>query len=100
MPELPEVETSRRRGIEPHLVGATILHAVCAQRSAALAGFRGDLSPERRNPVLSVQSPRQIPASGAAGRLGNHRPSGDVGEPAHPALKSCRLISTTTLTWS
>lgn len=27
MPELPEVETSRR-GIEPHLVGATILHAV------------------------------------------------------------------------
>lgn len=27
MPELPEVETSRR-GIEPHLAGATILHAV------------------------------------------------------------------------
>ena len=27
MPELPEVETSRR-GIEPHLVGATILHAI------------------------------------------------------------------------
>ncbi len=27
MPELPEVETSRR-GIEPHLVGQTILHAV------------------------------------------------------------------------
>ena len=27
MPELPEVETSRR-GIEPHLVGANILHAV------------------------------------------------------------------------
>lgn len=26
MPELPEVETNRR-GIEPHLVGATILHA-------------------------------------------------------------------------
>ena len=26
MPELPEVETSRR-GIEPHLVGAKILHA-------------------------------------------------------------------------
>ncbi|MEI5144017.1 DNA-formamidopyrimidine glycosylase family protein, partial [Pseudomonas aeruginosa] len=25
MPELPEVETTRR-GIEPHLVGATILH--------------------------------------------------------------------------
>lgn len=27
MPELPEVETSRR-GIEPHLAGATILHAI------------------------------------------------------------------------
>ena len=27
MPELPEVETSRR-GIEPHLVGEKILHAV------------------------------------------------------------------------
>lgn len=35
MPELPEVETSRR-GIEPHLVGATILHAVV--RNDACAG--------------------------------------------------------------
>ena len=34
MPELPEVETSRR-GIEPHLVGATILHAVCATDACA-----------------------------------------------------------------
>ncbi len=35
MPELPEVETSRR-GIEPHLVGATILHAVV--RNGGCAG--------------------------------------------------------------
>ena len=33
MPELPEVETSRR-GIEPHLVGATILHAFKRPTSA------------------------------------------------------------------
>ncbi len=46
MPELPEVETSRR-GIEPHLVGATILHAVGRKRTLALAGFRRD-SPFKR----------------------------------------------------
>ncbi len=40
MPEFPEVETSRR-GIEPHLVRATILHAV-VRRMLALAGFRRD----------------------------------------------------------
>ncbi len=85
MPELPEVETSRR-GIEPHLVGATILHARRAQRTAALAGFRRDLSPERRSGSQRA-SPRQIPASGAAGRL-DHRPSWDVGEPAHPERRA------------
>ncbi len=37
MPELPEVETSRR-GIEPHLVGATILHAVV--RNGRLRWYR------------------------------------------------------------
>lgn len=42
MPELPEVETSRR-GIEPHLVGATILHAHIRN----VAGFRRNLSSER-----------------------------------------------------
>lgn len=41
MPELPEVETSRR-GIEPHLVGATILHAV-VQRAFALASLGRNL---------------------------------------------------------
>ena len=47
MPELPEVETSRR-GIEPHLVGATILHARGAQRALALASIRRDLPSERQ----------------------------------------------------
>lgn len=42
MPELPEVETSRR-GIEPHLVGATILHAVVRNGRLRLVGFRRDL---------------------------------------------------------
>ena len=37
MPELPEVETSRR-GIEPHLVGATILHAT-VRNGPQLRGF-------------------------------------------------------------
>lgn len=46
MPELPEVETSRR-GIEPHLVGATILHAHIRNLPSALAGFRRNLSSER-----------------------------------------------------
>lgn len=53
MPELPEVETSRR-GIEPHLVGATILHAVV--RNGRL---RWPVSDEIHTlsdqPVLSVQ---------------------------------------------
>ena len=53
MPELPEVETSRR-GIEPHLVGATILHAVV--RNGRL---RWPVSEEiyrlSDKPVLSVQ---------------------------------------------
>lgn len=53
MPELPEVETSRR-GIEPHLVGATILHAVI--RNGRL---RWPVSDEiyrlSDTPVLSVQ---------------------------------------------
>lgn len=53
MPELPEVETSRR-GIEPHLVGATVLHAVV--RNPRL---RWPVSPEilslSDQPVLSVQ---------------------------------------------
>ena len=53
MPELPEVETSRR-GIEPHLVGETILHAVV--RNGRL---RWPVSQEIQalsdRPVLSVQ---------------------------------------------
>lgn len=53
MPELPEVETSRR-GIEPHLVGETILHAVV--RNGRL---RWPVSQEIHalsdQPVLSVQ---------------------------------------------
>lgn len=53
MPELPEVETSRR-GIEPHLVGETILHAVV--RNPRL---RWPVSTEihelSNQPVLSVQ---------------------------------------------
>ncbi len=53
MPELPEVETSRR-GIEPHLAGATILHAVV--RNGRL---RWPVSEEiyrlSDQPVLSVQ---------------------------------------------
>ncbi|ELZ9928751.1 bifunctional DNA-formamidopyrimidine glycosylase/DNA-(apurinic or apyrimidinic site) lyase [Cronobacter malonaticus] len=53
MPELPEVETSRR-GIEPHLVGETILHAVV--RNGRL---RWPVSDEIHalsdKPILSVQ---------------------------------------------
>jgi formamidopyrimidine-DNA glycosylase len=53
MPELPEVETSRR-GIGPHLVGAKILHAIV--RNGRL---RWPVSDEIHNlsdkPVLSVQ---------------------------------------------
>ncbi len=81
MPELPEVETSRR-GIEPHLVGATILHAVV--RNGRL---RWPVSEEiyrlSDTPVLSVQRRAKIPAAGAAGRL-DHYPSGHVRQPAHP----------------
>lgn len=53
MPELPEVETSRR-GIEPHLVGATILHAVV--RNPRLRWpVSGEIHALSDLPVLSVQ---------------------------------------------
>ena len=45
MPELPEVETSRR-GIEPYLVGHSIRYAV-VRNAPALAGFRADPDAER-----------------------------------------------------
>ena len=84
MPELPEVETSRR-GIEPHLVGATILHAVV--RNGRL---RWPVSEEIYRlsdvPVLSVRRRAKF-ASGTPGRL-DHRPSWDVGEPAHPERRA------------
>ncbi len=53
MPELPEVETSRR-GIEPHLVGQTILHAVV--RNARLRWpVSNEILALSDQPVLSVQ---------------------------------------------
>lgn len=53
MPELPEVETSRR-GIEPHLVGATILHAVV--RNGRLRWpVSNEIHTLSDQPVLSVQ---------------------------------------------
>lgn len=75
MPELPEVETSRR-GIEPHRWRHHSARRR-AQRTVALAGFRRDLSPERRSGAQRATS-RQIFASGTPGRL-DHRPSWDVG---------------------
>lgn len=53
MPELPEVETSRR-GIEPHLVGATILHAV-VRNSRLRWPVSHEIESLSDQPVLSVQ---------------------------------------------
>ncbi|NJD00864.1 bifunctional DNA-formamidopyrimidine glycosylase/DNA-(apurinic or apyrimidinic site) lyase [Candidatus Erwinia dacicola] len=53
MPELPEVETSRR-GIEPHLVGATILHAV-VRNSRLRWPVSQEIHALSDQPVLSVQ---------------------------------------------
>ena len=53
MPELPEVETSRR-GIEPHLVGATILHTV-VRNSRLRWPVSAEIQALRNQPVLSVQ---------------------------------------------
>ncbi|MCW1877052.1 MULTISPECIES: bifunctional DNA-formamidopyrimidine glycosylase/DNA-(apurinic or apyrimidinic site) lyase [Erwiniaceae] len=53
MPELPEVETSRR-GIEPHLVGATILHAV-VRNSRLRWPVSHEIHALSDQPVLSVQ---------------------------------------------
>ncbi len=53
MPELPEVETSRR-GIEPHLVGETILHAIV--RNGRLRWpVSSEIHALSDQPVLSVQ---------------------------------------------
>ncbi|MBP2169109.1 formamidopyrimidine-DNA glycosylase [Erwinia toletana] len=53
MPELPEVETSRR-GIEPHLVGETILHAV-VRNSRLRWPVSQEIHALSDQPVLSVQ---------------------------------------------
>ncbi|MDU6926471.1 bifunctional DNA-formamidopyrimidine glycosylase/DNA-(apurinic or apyrimidinic site) lyase [Franconibacter helveticus 513] len=53
MPELPEVETSRR-GIEPHLVGETILHAV-VRNSRLRWPVSDEIHALSDKPVLSVQ---------------------------------------------
>lgn len=53
MPELPEVETSRR-GIEPHLVGETILHAV-VRNSRLRWPVSQEILSLSDQPVLSVQ---------------------------------------------
>ncbi|EPF12614.1 Formamidopyrimidine-DNA glycosylase [Cedecea davisae] len=53
MPELPEVETSRR-GIEPHLVGQTILHAV-VRNSRLRWPVSDEIHALSDKPVLSVQ---------------------------------------------
>lgn len=53
MPELPEVETSRR-GIEPHLVGETILHAV-VRNSRLRWPVSQEIQSLSDQPVLSVQ---------------------------------------------
>jgi len=53
MPELPEVETSRR-GIEPHLVGEKILHAV-VRNSRLRWPVSQEIHALSDQPVLSVQ---------------------------------------------
>jgi formamidopyrimidine-DNA glycosylase len=53
MPELPEVETSRR-GIEPHLVGETILHAI-VRNSRLRWPVSDEIHTLSDKPVLSVQ---------------------------------------------
>ena len=92
MPELPEVETSRR-GIEPHLVGATILHAVV--RNGRL---RWPVSDEIHalsdKPVLSVQRRAKYLLL-TAGLLSIWGCPGACAS----LLKSCLRKSTITLTW-
>lgn len=53
MPELPEVETSRR-GIEPHLVGATILYAI-VRNSRLRWPVAQQIQQLSNRPVLSIQ---------------------------------------------
>ena len=99
MPELPEVETSRR-GIEPHLVGATILHAVV--RNGRL---RWPVSDEIHalsdKPVLSVQRRAkylllELPDGWIIIHLGM---SGSLRRWIMIQPKSCLRKSTTTLIW-
>ncbi len=96
MPELPEVETSRR-GIEPHLVGATILHAVV--RNGRL---RWPVSEEiyrlSDQPVLSVQRRAkylllELPEGWIIIHLG------DVWQSAHPSRRTSPLKSMTMWIW-
>ena len=82
MPELPGVETSRR-GIEPHLVGATILHAT-VRNGRLLAGF-DEIHALSDKLILSVQRRAKYLLLGAARWL-DHHSSWHVRQPADPWL--------------
>ncbi len=75
MPELPEVETSRR-GIEPYLVGHNIQYAVV--RNARL---RWPVSEQNPGAERSAGTQRTAPCQVFADRVGpwlDYRTSGDV----------------------
>ncbi len=82
MPELPEVETSRR-GIEPYLVGHSIQYAVVRNARLRWPVSEQILTLSDR-PVLSVQRRAKYPADRAGERL-DYRAPGHVGQLAHAA---------------
>ncbi len=85
MPELPEVEITRR-GLAAHLTGLTIADAVIRNGSLRWPIPKEPAEAAARTNHSLAQAPRQIPADGLRQRHADPA-SGHVRQPAHPACE-------------
>ena len=97
MPELPEVETTRR-GLAPHLHGPPRHRRHLAPAGSALADSAGDFRAAAGPAHPRYAPPRQIPAARYRARQRPAAP-GHVGQPARAARRHAGHARTTTWTW-
>ena len=94
MPELPEVETTRR-GIEPSVVGTIIERSSCANRACAGACRATCRSSLQGSASTAIAPARQVSAVRSGARHDDPAP-GHVGQPARAAgddARRCRTIT-------
>ena len=96
MPELPEVETTRR-GLAPHLEGRVVADVVLRRPDLRWPIPRGDRGVAARSADRFRSSAREIPAARHRSRQRAAAPR-DVRQPARPARPTRRWRRTTTST--